>query len=268
VRQDRNRFHSKLQPLIQVLAVQHATPHVMLYAGYVGLVETVVPTVTVPASLPVLFIALVIRLLTRGTPEQSALVRVCATCSLEAERLPNLARNAVNLENIFWAELRGSRAVLWQVTLVFREPAHCSGQFWFAGLEVATFSRSTGGVRKEFTRVRIAARIVAMLLQSAVTFLARLHEPVTTHGGVEQGPWFVSQAIIHPMFEGQGQVLKAARRPKRRLHGGGCRSHNTSLVGTLTILRVMFHTKIMTQFMSHCCGDKANHFTVPHTHTP
>jgi len=163
VRQDRHGLHPELQPLVEVLAVQHPAPDVVGHTRDVGLVEAVVPAVAVSASFSVLFVTLIIRLLARWAPKKPALVGMCAACSLVAEGLPNLARYAIHLENIFWAEFRGPRAVLGQITLVLREPAHRAWQLRFACFEVAAFPRGTGGVREQFTCVWIAAWIVTML---------------------------------------------------------------------------------------------------------
>ena len=69
----------------------------LLAAGDVGLVEAVVDAVAVSAALAVLFVALVVRLLAGGAPEQAALVRVGATVARVAEGLAHFARHPVHL---------------------------------------------------------------------------------------------------------------------------------------------------------------------------
>ena len=122
VREDGHGLHAELQPLVEVLAVEHPAPHVRVLAGDVALVDPVVAAVPVSAALPVLVVALVVRLLPRGSPQQPALVRVGPAGSLIAECLANLAGNSVHLVHIGRAELAGARAVLGQVALVLREP--------------------------------------------------------------------------------------------------------------------------------------------------
>ena len=118
VGEDGHGLHPELQPLVEVLAVEHPAPHVHVGAGDVALVDPVVPTVPVSAPLLVLLVALIVRLLARGSPEQSTLVGVSPAGSLVAEGLPHLAGHSVHLEHVGRAELAGARAVLREVTLV------------------------------------------------------------------------------------------------------------------------------------------------------
>ena len=52
VGEDGHGLHAELQLLVEVGAVEHATDHVLVHAGDVGLVEPVVTAIPVPASLP------------------------------------------------------------------------------------------------------------------------------------------------------------------------------------------------------------------------
>ena len=74
VGEDGHGLHAELQPLVEVLTVQHPAPDVHVLAGDVALVDPVVAAVAVSAALPVLVVALVVRLLARGAPEQPTLV--------------------------------------------------------------------------------------------------------------------------------------------------------------------------------------------------
>ena len=74
VGEDGHGLHPELQPLVEVLAVEHPAPHVRVLAGDVALVDPVVAAVPVSAALPVLVVALVVRLLPRGSPQQPTLV--------------------------------------------------------------------------------------------------------------------------------------------------------------------------------------------------
>ena len=74
VGEDGHGLHPELQPLVEVLAVEHPAPHVRVLAGDVALVDPVVAAVPVPASLPVLIVALVVRLLPGGSPQQPTLI--------------------------------------------------------------------------------------------------------------------------------------------------------------------------------------------------
>ncbi len=115
------------------------------------------------------------------------------------------------LEDISWAELGGAGAELGQVALMLGVPTLHAGRLRPARLEVTTLARGARGVGPQPTCGRIAARVVAMLAQPAVALLARLHKPVAAHGTVEQGARSVAQAIVHPVLEGQGQVLQAKK---------------------------------------------------------
>ena len=80
MRQDRHGLHPELQPLVEVLAVQHPAPDVVGHTRDVGLVEAVVPAVAVSASFSVLFVTLIIRLLARWAPKKPALVGKAELC--------------------------------------------------------------------------------------------------------------------------------------------------------------------------------------------
>ena len=52
----------------------------------------------------------------------------------------------------------------------------------------------------------------------------------------------VPKAVVHAVFEGQGEVLEAAGGPVRRhLHGTG-RTHDAAVLGTHAVLRVVLHS--------------------------
>jgi hypothetical protein len=53
-------------------------------------------------------------------------------------------------------------------------------------LEVAALASGAGRVGQQHARGSVAARVVAAVLQAAVTLLARLHEAVAADGAVEQ----------------------------------------------------------------------------------
>jgi hypothetical protein len=103
-----------------------------------------------------------------------------------------------------------------------------------------------------------------MVLEATVALLASLDKTVATDGAVKEPLGLVPQTVVHAMLKGQGQIFKAARRPKCGLHGGRGRSHDALVVGALALLLVVVHPKVVTHLVSHSSGHKANHITVPH----
>ena len=155
-----------------------------------------------PASLPVLLVALVVALLPAWTPQQSALVAVAPARSLVAERLPHLACDPIHLEDVLRAKLVVPSAEFRKVTLVLSQSANVAWRLWFAGLEVAALSGGTGGVGMEAAGCRVAAGVVTVLLQPAVTLLSGLHKAVAADWALKQGSGLVSQAVVHAMLKG------------------------------------------------------------------
>ena len=163
-----------------------------------------------PASLPILLVALVVALLPTGTPEQTALVAVTPARALVAERLAHFARHPVHLEDVLWTELVVAGAELRKVALMFRQSAHVARRLWFAGFEVAALSSGAGGVRMESAGGRVAARVVAVLLQPAVALLTGLHKAVAADRALKQSSGLVPEAVVHAVLKGEGEVLQAA----------------------------------------------------------
>ena len=138
--EDGNGLHPELEPLVEMLTVQHPAPDVLSVAGDVALVDPVVAAVPVSAPLLVLLVALVVRLLAARPPEQSALITVCATRALVTEGLAHFAGDAVHLVHISGAELRGPVTELREVALVLGVPAHCPRGLGLTCLEVAALT--------------------------------------------------------------------------------------------------------------------------------
>lgn len=149
-------------------------------------------TVAMLGPLGVLLVALVVRLLARGSPQKLALIRVGAAGSLVAKSLTNFAGGAIHFEYIFGTELRGACAELWQVTLMVRSSAHLTRILGLAGIEVTALPCSTCSIWPQGTGVWIAAGIVAVVLEATVTLLPFLYKTIATHWRFEEGQRLVT----------------------------------------------------------------------------
>ena len=81
-------------------SIVFSSPDILILALEKDIAEPVVATITVPRSLFVLVVALVLRLFPGGSPQQLALVRVGAARSFVAIALANFARGSVDLVNV------------------------------------------------------------------------------------------------------------------------------------------------------------------------
>ena len=149
---------------------------------------------------------------------------------------------------------------------MLRQSTHLARRLRVTRLKVAALARGAGRVGKHSARGRVAARVVAVVLQPAVTLLARLNEAVAAHRAVEERARLVTQAVVHPVLEGQGEVLEAAGGPEVRLHGGGGGRHDAPLLWALAVVRVVLHAKVVPHLVGHGGGHETDDLAVPHAH--
>jgi hypothetical protein len=93
---------------------------------------------------------------------------------------------SVHFEKIVWTVLRLSGAKFWQVTLMVSRAALCSSPLRSAGIQITALACCTGGVEVQHAGGSIAARVVALLGQSAVTLLSGLNKVIAANRAVEQ----------------------------------------------------------------------------------
>lgn len=175
----------------------------------VGL-DLIVAAVTVLTALVVHLITLRVGGRTTGAPQEPALIVVGPARALITESLSVIARLPVDLENIGRTILALAGAVFRQIALVVGAPALRAGVFRSAGLQIAAFTGGAARVAVQHAGGHVAARIVAVLLQTAVALLARLNESVAAYRAVEELLRLVPQTIVHSMVEGESQVLQRA----------------------------------------------------------
>lgn len=166
-------------------------------------VNAIVTAVTVLRSLVVHLITLRVGGPTGGTPQQLALIVVSPTRTLIAKSLAHVASLTVHLEHVRWTIFALTGAVLRQVALMLDIPTFCASALRLASLQVATFTGCAARVTVQHAGGYVTARIVAVLLQAAITLFARLDKSVAAYGAVEQLLRFVPQAVIHTVLEGK-----------------------------------------------------------------
>lgn len=175
--------------------------------------DPIVSAVSVFGALVVHLVALSVGGRARRTPEKLALIVVRPAGALVAECLAHVAALAVDFEHVHRAVLALAGAVLGQIALVLGRTALCSRVLRSAGLQIAALPCRTARVSMKHAGCRVAARIVAVLFETAVALLARLDEAVPAYRAVEELLRLVPQTVVHPVLERAGEVLQRTRRP-------------------------------------------------------
>jgi hypothetical protein len=93
---------------------------------------------------------------------------------------------SVHLEKIVRTVLRLSCAKFWQVALVVGRATLGSSPLGSAGVQITTLACCAGGIEVQHAGGGIAARVVALLGQSAVTLLSGLNKVVAANRAVKQ----------------------------------------------------------------------------------
>jgi len=119
-----------------------------------------------------------------------------------AESLATVAGLTVYLKHIRWTIFALTGAVFRQIALVLSSSALRACSLRPTSLQIATLAGSTARVTVQHTSGHVAAGIVAVFLQTAITLLAWLNESITAYRTIKKFLRLVSQAVIHPVFEG------------------------------------------------------------------
>lgn len=185
---------------------------------------------------------------------------------MEAVRLIAVAGLRVAAEHIRRTVLGLPGAILGQIAFVLLRAAVGARQLGPAGVQVAALAGGAGGVAVQHAGLRVAAVVLAVLGQTAVALLARLHESIATLRRVKESCGLVPQAVVHAAREGNGQLIDAAAAPAHRHHSRAGGGHHALLVGADAVAGVVLHAEVVSHLVSHGGGNDGQHLAVQHAH--
>jgi hypothetical protein len=186
-------------------------------------------------------------------PQQLALVVVGPAVALVAISLAHTAGLAVDLEDIRGTVFALAGTKLGQVALLLGAPALGARDLGLAGAQVAAASGRAARVPVQHAGGAVATGIVAVVDEAAVALLAGLDEAVPADRTVEQSLRLVAQTVIHPVLEGQCQVLQGTGGPVRRPRGAARRRHYAPASSDLSIAFLSQHLYSVTLDYSDPC---------------